>query len=827
MWSLLNVKFQELNEVGDFEQAEEVANQALEAAEAEFGDSHVNVATSCSNLGLAAMNLGKFEHAETILRRAIEIAAQLEDSEGIDSLELIPLKSNLGRCLHLAGKLEDAQALFSLIVETLVEQSREIQQCFADEFAKAFGQLADIERMYGNIENTQQHYEDALAICREFEDVAVETVADIILSYITLLIGEHEIVYASDLNYEFGNYVKEIDFMPFQAKVLADRALISYRLCDSKTAISLAREALSLLETEPTADEELLKVSYYHLAEYYLSTNDAVAAKNAFEKFRALEDPLQAELHPDLHCQIDLYGQIFSKLGDHKTAVELQNRHVSICEQFFGGSNYHICLAITALAETYCTAGDYESAKHYADSAFKMAEGYRGKHSVETFPPHLALIQALVGNSENEAALRLANDLFEAMKRAFSSLDAVVGRGIYEQLEELIEVFQILGRNQLSADAFSLLERIQKPLIEARSLCEEGGAGALLSEQELAELNLEQHPEKASELLSQAQNLMTNWEIPQALSYFEHLIKFADDLDLESQYLALLGASDCYKEIGDADNAERLLKRALVVKEEQVGTLHPELVNHLLLIADFYQHIEKYDEAANRAETALSIVDELSEDNASSRADALFCLSGIRKQQLRFDEAEQLIQQAISEYEKAHGELHQMIARSLNDLAIIYEAQLRYNEAEQAYRRAIAMSERLEGTYSTTVAAMMENLATLYSLQGNKNKSDELAVRAIAIYEKVAPESERFAIALRERGIRLFELEDFQESSRLAEQALDVANRSPGCNPQVIRHILEDLVIVSRELGASGRAAQYEAALVQLSADEVEADLGN
>ena len=162
-----------------------------------------------------------------------------------------------------------------------------------------------------------------------------------------------------------------------------------------------------------------------------------------------------------------------------------------------------------------------------------------------------------------------------------------------------------------------------------------------------------------------------------------------------------------YKKQGRYREALPLYRQALKIREQQLGSDHPDVASSLYMLAGMYHSHGRYVEA-----------------------DPLYLL-------------------ALKIFEQQLGTDHPDVATSLNNLAALYQAQGRYGEAEPLYQRSLQIREQQLGTDHPDVATSLNNLASLYDDQGRYGEAEPLYIRALEIGVKTLP-AEHPKIALRQ-----------------------------------------------------------------------------
>lgn len=170
---------------------------------------------------------------------------------------------------------------------------------------------------------------------------------------------------------------------------------------------------------------------------------------------------------------------------------------------------------------------------------------------------------------------------------------------------------------------------------------------------------------------------------------------------LEECEVDLLGVAHFFGQVGwyliecncYAD-AEPLLKRAVAIHEEKLGSTHLDTCSSLNKLA------------------------------------VLFKCQG------RYEEAEPLYWRVLAMREEHLGPMHPDTACSLNNLAYLYECQERYEEARPLYQRALVICEEQFGPAHSTTAISLNNLASLYDSLGEYRDAGLLYQRSLKICEE-------------------------------------------------------------------------------------------
>ena len=166
--------------------------------------------------------------------------------------------------------------------------------------------------------------------------------------------------------------------------------------------------------------------------------------------------------------------------------------------------------------------------------------------------------------------------------------------------------------------------------------------------------------------------------IPRPERLHSAALAMAEKLEPSDDRLAasLSNVATVYRAEGRYPEAEKLYRRALELRQGNLGAGHPEVAVVVNNLATLY-HAEG-----------------------------------------RIAEAEPLFRRALAVWEQFPGQEDRHVATVLNNLAGIYRATGRFAEAEPLYRRALELFQGSSGPEDANVALVLSNLGVLYHNEG-------------------------------------------------------------------------------------------------------------
>jgi len=162
---------------------------------------------------------------------------------------------------------------------------------------------------------------------------------------------------------------------------------------------------------------------------------------------------------------------------------------------------------------------------------------------------------------------------------------------------------------------------------------------------------------------------------------------------------------------GRIDEAIPLAKRALKLREKELGSRHFRVGDATSNLAMLYFAAEKYGDAEQQFKRALTIYEKETDRNGLLIAKTLEGLAYLQTLKREFKEAEKLYVRAIAIKEQSLGVKHAEFLASLNALADLFLRQRDYKRAEPALQRVADTTGMQLGEASREFGLALEKLA--------------------------------------------------------------------------------------------------------------------
>jgi tetratricopeptide (TPR) repeat protein len=248
--------------------------------------------------------------------------------------------------------------------------------------------------------------------------------------------------------------------------------------------------------------------------------------------------------------------------------------------------------------------------------------------------------------------------------------------------------------------------------------------------------------------------------------------------------------------------AEPMYRRALAIREREMGDEQPQTATSLNDLAGLLQDQGNYAEAEPLYRRALAIRERALGTEHPDTATSLSDLGVLLDDRGDYAGAETLHLRALAICEKTLGAEHRDTATSLNNLATLLWAKGDYAGAEQLFRRALTIREKVLGPEHPDTAATINDLAWLLRDQGDYVESEALLRRAIAVWEHaLGPEHPHTAVSLNNLALVVLAQGDCVEAEALLRRALAIRECALGPEHPDTASSLSNLATLRRTIG--------------------------
>lgn len=244
-------------------------------------------------------------------------------------------------------------------------------------------------------------------------------------------------------------------------------------------------------------------------------------------------------------------------------------------------------------------------------------------------------------------------------------------------------------------------------------------------------------------------------------------------------------------EYGLIQDAEMLLRRALLIYQHLLGTGHETIGIVLRNLGTLNALLKNYSEAETLFQNAL-----LARSNVlgATHPDVILCLldlAGIYAEQGKREEARACYQEALKIGEPALGQEHPLLVVAAHKLAIFALEDGQFAEAETYYQRVLPLYEARLGLEDSTTQACMEQMATLYLCQEKPAEAEEILRQLVTAREQTSGEADPATVEIWQK-IALTDLaqEKWTQAAEIYQRLLAMYERTSGPDrPEAVQHL--------------------------------------
>lgn len=306
--AMLNVMGRAYRNLGQYQKARPLLEQALVQRRQLHGDNHTNVAQSMNNLAMVLRRLGEYEEAEALYRESLQTYKNLY---GEESAHAAISMNNLALALRYKGDYQEAEELY--------RESMALRRVLYGEdspvVSMSMNNLGSLLRLKGDYDAAEPLLRDAVARFRrsrgnEHPDVAMA------LNNLGLLLYDRGEYAAAEPHLREALNMRQMlltDTHPRIATSLNNLALVLKAQDDYETADSLHRDALALQRASLSPNHPDLATTLKHLATLLKETSQYEAAEPLYSEALSVLRGRYGERHEEVQ-------EVYQDLIDFYTA---------------------------------------------------------------------------------------------------------------------------------------------------------------------------------------------------------------------------------------------------------------------------------------------------------------------------------------------------------------------------------------------------------------------------------------------------------------------------------------------------------------------------
>jgi serine/threonine protein kinase len=197
--------------------------------------------------------------------------------------------------------------------------------------------------------------------------------------------------------------------------------------------------------------------------------------------------------------------------------------------------------------------------------------------------------------------------------------------------------------------------------------------------------------------------------------------------------------SDLYTEVNRWDDAERLLRNALIRSRRQLGAHHPQYLWETLSLVDMLNMRARWDEAEALAVEDRELLSAVVGAEHPKVATATHYLGQIKLERGQPQQALPLLREALAARTSAHGESHKWSQYTMNRVGQAYIALGRPREGIAMLEHALELATRAGRRDQAYVLLIFDNLARGYMAIDDPDRAEALLDEALVYARRSLP----------------------------------------------------------------------------------------
>jgi eukaryotic-like serine/threonine-protein kinase len=256
-------------------------------------------------------------------------------------------------------------------------------------------------------------------------------------------------------------------------------------------------------------------------------------------------------------------------------------------------------------------------------------------------------------------------------------------------------------------------------------------------------------------------------------------------------------------------DADRHLRQALALHEAATGRNDAKVATDLQRLAATAVDRGDPREGKRLYEEALAVQRLVLPANDPEIAESIAGLGYVASRTGDFAEMERRHQESLELLRRSYGERHPRVALAINNLASALDSRGNYAESERLHREALAMRRQLFGEEHPAVATSLNNLAKVLQSQQKYTDAEPLAVQVVDLRRRLlGPNHASTGTALNNLGALYMRLDKLAEAEAALLEACEIARKNLGERHQFVYVLNTNLAAVYAKQGRMREAEQ-------------------
>lgn len=253
--------------------------------------------------------------------------------------------------------------------------------------------------------------------------------------------------------------------------------------------------------------------------------------------------------------------------------------------------------------------------------------------------------------------------------------------------------------------------------------------------------------------------------------------------------ILLIGMACAYTLLGKYNEAERIYRQVLEIREQVLGKEHPDTLDILPRLGQVLCKLGKYEMAVQMLQQTIEAMSERLGREHQSTLFSMGVLVDAFLGQEKLEEAEQITRQILELRNQMLGGEHPDTLGSMHDLATILHSQQNYKEAEQMYRQTLELQSRVLGGDHPETLSSMHNLAANLEKQKNHKEAEQMYRQVLELKGRVLGEEHPYTLSsMNNLAVLLHDQGNSREAEQICRLTLELQSQTLGReHPETLR----------------------------------------
>ncbi|NNE07753.1 MAG: serine/threonine protein kinase [Gemmatimonadetes bacterium] len=384
--------------LGIYDEAGPLLQQALAIHEDEFGEDHIEISSSLISLGLLHKVNGEFRHAAELFERSLAIR---EEKFGPEHPRTAYVMDHVADALQGAGEFDSSRALYERAI-AIYEKNSE-----SNKLATTMTDLALLLQRKGEYEEAQALYERGVSM-KEAELGEDDPTLGLLYNNMAILLKKTGKTDEARAYYEKSIAIREKTLGPDHPDVATSIGNLANLLSQSgkpEEALPLYERSLAIREKALGRNDPSLAIALNNMANVYLLMEDYEAARPLHERALAIREESLGPDHPEVANSLSNVALLLDLTGDYSAAKPLYERAIAIQIAKLGADHPDAALTMHNLAGLHRSLGEFEESEVLYERVQVMWEKkFRSNHPyiIENLTQHATLLRMMGRNGAAE-----------------------------------------------------------------------------------------------------------------------------------------------------------------------------------------------------------------------------------------------------------------------------------------------------------------------------------------------------------------------------------------------------------------------------------------